>query len=272
MIVRLAFMLSLVVFLEMAGGLVNATERSMDERLRAVRFDQHPGEKISLDLPFHDENGHPVQLHDYFQGKPVILVPGYYGCTMLCGAVANGLVKSLRDVPLSVGRDFSVVHFSIDPAETAAMAEKKKRSYLKAYDRGTAGDGWHFLTSDEKSAATLAREIGFGYFRDSTSGQYAHPSGIVVMTADGRISRYLFGVNFEPNAALDALHGAGAGKTGLSLQRLLLLCFHYQPLTGKYSGLAMVVLRCVAVVSLAAIAGWIFFAVRAERTAASRPL
>src|SRR5439155_18282696 len=162
-----------------------------DENLASIRFKQKLNSQISLDLPFRDENAKAVRLGAYFNGKPVILVMGYYGCPMLCTFVLNGMVEGLEDIKWSIGKEFDVVNVSIDPHETTALASAKKRTYLKRYGRTSAAAGWHFLTGEESAIKRLSDEVGFEYVYDKASKQYAHPSGVIILTAQGIVSHYL---------------------------------------------------------------------------------
>lgn len=218
-----------------------------DDTLKQVTFEQKPGARVSLDLPFRDEQGTTVQLGDYFGKKPVILVLGYYNCPMLCTAVLNGMVVGLQDMDLQMGRDFEVVNVSIDPLETPALASAKKESYLARYGRADAAKGWHFLTGDEPNIRKLAGEAGFHYVYDPSIRQYAHPSGLVILTPDGKVSHYLFGVVFSGKDLKRDLADAAAAKVGSPIEQLFLLCFHYSPLTGKYSGMVMLAVRGLSV-------------------------
>jgi len=222
-----------------------------DAALREIRFDQKPGDQISADLPFVDENGRSVKLGAYFGSKPVILVPGYYGCPMLCTLVLNGLVETLQDLKSNVGDQFTVINFSIDPSEKPDLAASKKSTYLRHYARAGAEGGWHFLTGDEAAIRKLSDEIGFHYVYDPAVKQYAHPSGFVVMTPQGRIARYFFGVDFQAKDVNAALTSASENQTGSSTRQLLLLCFHYSPVTSKYGSLILNCVRGCGVVTLA---------------------
>lgn len=229
-----------------------------DDELRGIRFDQHLNQRIALDTPFRDETGRAVTLADYFgKKKPVVLVPGYYDCPMFCTLIANGMIQGFQDLKLDVGRDFEVLHFSIDPKEGPAEAIAKKQLYLRRYGRPGADAGWHFLTGNEEAVRRLADEIGFHYLYDPASGQYAHPSGFVVLTPEGKIARYFFGMNFEPKQLRLALVEASENRIGSPIDQLLLLCFHYNPITGKYSLAIMNVLRACGAATVLAMAGFI---------------
>jgi protein SCO1/2 len=230
-----------------------------DSQLSEVRFDQNLNSQISLDLQFRDENGKTVALREYFSKKPVVLVLGYYECPMLCTLTFNGMVEAANDMKWSIGKEFDVVHVSIDPNETAALALAKKQTYLKRYGRAGAGDGWHFLTGDEPASRKLADEVGFHYAYDASVRQYAHPSGLVILTPEGRTSQYLFGVKFLPSDLYAALQGASERKVGSPIERLVLLCFHYSPIHGRYGALIMSGIRVLAVATLVGMA-WLFAA------------
>jgi protein SCO1/2 len=225
--------------------------------LSRVTFEQHPGQQISRDLIFRDENNRPLKLVDLFGKKPVILVLGYYRCPMLCTMINDGLINTLQNLRASVGHDFQVVDLSIDPNENAAAAAAKKTLYLRRYGRADAVDGWHCLVGDAKSISQLANEIGFHYVYDPETHEYAHPSGAIVLTPDGRVSRYLFGVNFGAAELRDALAAAENGKSSSVVTQLFLLCYHYNPITGKYGGLILLTLRVLSIGFVGLIAWWV---------------
>jgi len=240
-------------------------EALSDSELRKITFKQNLNNTISLDLPFRDEEGHAVKLGDYFGSKPVILVPGYYGCPMLCTLVLNGLVETMQDLKSNIGDQFEVINFSIDPSEKPELAAEKKRTYLRRYGRPGAGKGWHFLTGDSQSIQKLCDEIGFQYAYDPAIKQYAHPSGFVVLTPQGKIARYFFGVDF-PAKELDlVLRTASSNKTGSPIRQLFLLCFHYSPITGKYGNLILACVRICGVATLAALCLVIFRSLGRDR-------
>jgi len=246
-----------------------------DGKLTEIRFDQKLGSQISPDLPFRDESGRFVRLGDYFGRKPIVLVLGYYECPMLCTLELNGLVESMEEMKWKVGGEFDVVNVSISPAETPALAAAKKASYLRRYGRSGAAAGWHFLTGDEPEIRRLADEAGFRYAYDPTVKQFAHPSGLVILTPHGKISQYLFGVNFEPKDLYSALAGASAQNVGSPIRQLVLLCFCYSPIRGKYGVLIMTVIRILGGVTLVGLA-WMFAAMirresKAKHSAATAP-
>ena len=233
--------------------------------LRDVGIDQKLNEQLPLDLTFRDETGKPVQLRKYFGQKPVLLSLVYYDCPMLCTLVLNGLVRSLRAVPLDVGDQFQVVTVSFDPRETAALAAAKKETYVKRYGRAQASQGWHFLTGDEASIQQLTRAVGFRYAYDEKSGQFAHATGIMVLTPTGRLARYFYGIEYSPRDLRLALVEASANKIGSVVDQLLLFCFHYDPKTGKYSLVVMNVLRIAGMGTLLALGSFMLVMFRRDR-------
>lgn len=228
-----------------------------DSDLAQIHFEQRLKAQIPLDLQFHDEHGREVRLGDYFGGKPVILVPGYYGCPMLCTLVLNGLVETMQDMKWRLGDDFEVINFSINPEESPTLAAAKKQSYLKRYGRAGAVDGWHFLTGSDPAIHALATTIGFGYRFDPASRQYAHPSGLVILTPQGKVAHYLFGVTFSSRDLYEALRDASTEKVGSPIHQLILLCFHYNPVTGKYSPTILGLLRIMSAVTVLGLFGLI---------------
>ncbi len=256
------------------AGLLGATAHAAaDEKpdiLRNVGFDQRLGAQVPLDLPFRDETGSPVKLGDYLGDKPVLLVPAYYECPMLCTIVLNGVTSALRALPFDVGREFRVVTFSFNPHETSELAAAKKATYIEDYRRPGAAAGWHFLTGDEPSIAALTQAIGFRYVWDEASKQYAHASGIVVLTPGGRISHYFFGVEFSPRDLRLALVEASGERIGSLVDQLLLFCFHYDPATGRYSRVALNAVRAGGVLTLAALVGFVVLMLRRDAIRARR--
>ena len=241
-----------------------------DSQLAGLQFEQKLGAQISMELPFRDESGATIRLGDYFGQKPVIVVLGYYECPMLCTLVINGMVESLQDMKWSIGKEFEVINVSINPRETPELASSKKRSYLRSYGRHGAANGWHFLTGDETSIKRLADEVGFQYAYDSESRQYAHPSGLIILTPQGKIARYFFGVAFPPNQVYHALSEASSNKTGSPIERLVLLCFHYNPVTGKYSATILDVMRWLSAATLLGLS-WLFWAMAKSNRRRKQP-
>jgi len=202
--------------------------------LRQVKLDQKLGETIPLSLSFRDEHGQPVTLRQLFGHGPVILSLVYYQCPMLCTEVLNGLVRTLRQLPLEIGKDFTVVTISIDPAERSALANAKHAMYAGMYGRPGADTGWHFLTGDEPQIHSLADAVGFHYAYDPASHQFAHPSGIFLLTQDGKLSKYFYGIEYPPRDMRLALVETSQNKIGSPVDQILLYCYHFDPHTGKY--------------------------------------
>jgi protein SCO1/2 len=204
------------------------------ELLKEVGIDQKLNDSIPLNLTFRDEHGNPVELAQYFGSKPVILSLVYYNCPMLCTQVLNGLDRSLQLIPMEIGKDFNVVTVSIDPTERPVLAEAKQVMYAGMYGRPGAVQGWHFLTGDEPQIKQLADSVGFRYAYDPDSKQYAHASAIMLLTPEGKISRYFYGITYPARDLRLGLDEASEGKIGSPVDQVLLFCYHYDPHTGKY--------------------------------------
>jgi len=202
--------------------------------LKQVHLDQKLDQSVPLDIQFRDEHGRPVELAQFFVGKPVIVALVYYNCPMLCTQVLNGLQRSIRGIPLTLGKDFQIVTVSIDPTEKPVLAEAKQALYTGFYGRPGSASGWHFLTGDDTQIHRLADAVGFQYAYDPDSHQYAHASGIMVLTPEGKISRYFYGVTYPQRDLRLALDEASEGKIGSPVDQVLLFCYHYDPHTGKY--------------------------------------
>jgi protein SCO1/2 len=237
--------------------------------LQQVDFEQRLGTQVPLDLPFRDETGRTVRLGEYFQGKPVVLTLSYYECPMLCTLVLNGLTSALRALRFDLGKEFVAINVSFNPRETPELAAAKKATYLKEYRRPGSEAGWHFLTGDEESIRRLTDSVGFRYAWDERSQQYAHATGLVVLTPGGQIARYFYGVEFSPRDLRFGLIEAAEGKIGSPVDKLLLYCFHYDPSTGRYSALALNSIRIGGVLTVAALISFIVVMLRRERRAAA---
>jgi protein SCO1/2 len=230
-----------------------------------LAFDQRLNEQVPLDLPFQDEAGRTVNLRDYFGTKPVILVPVYYSCTTLCPILLDGLARSLRPISFELGRDFGVLTVSINPRETPAQAAAKKAEVARRYDRPGMTNGWHFLTGGEASIQRLTRAIGFRYTYDAKTDQYAHPAGIVILTPEGRTARYLYGIDLPPRDLRLGLIEAAENKIGTVIDQVLLFCYHYDPVTGKYGLVVMNTLRLAGLTTVLALGASILMLLRRER-------
>jgi protein SCO1 len=210
-----------------------SADESLPRELEGVGITEKLGQPVDLDLTFIGEDGYPVALRSFFhKGKPVLLNLVYYSCPMLCNLVLNGQTKALREIPWTPGDQFEVVTISIDPTENFGLARGKKIVYLSSYER--PAPGWHFLVDEKGNVKKLAEQIGFNYRFDEQRQQYAHSAAIIVLTPDGRMSRYLYGIRYNPRDLRLALTEAAEGKFGLSVERLLLFCFHYDPQAKSY--------------------------------------
>lgn len=212
--------------------------------LTNVGIDQKLDQQVPLNLVFRDEFGRQAPLSTYFKpGKPVVLAFVYFQCPMLCSMIMNGVESGLKAVSFNPGQDFEVVAVSFDPTDTPEMAAAKKQTYLKRYNRPGTANGWHFLTGDEANIKALTDAVGFRYKYDEATKQYAHASGIMVITPNGRISRYFYGVEYAPRDLRLGLVEASQNKIGSPVDQILLFCFHYDPATGKYGAIAMNMVR-----------------------------
>jgi protein SCO1/2 len=220
------------------------------ELLKEVGVDQKLNQQVPLDLMFRDEHGNPVELGQYFGTKPVVLTLVYYNCPMLCTQVLNGLDRSIEGIPLDLGKDFDIVTVSIDPTDRPVLAEAKQAVYTGMYHRPGTAQGWHFLTGDEPQIKQLADSVGFRYAYDPDSKQYAHASAIMVLTPEGKISRYFYGVTYPARDMRLGLVEASAGKIGSPVDQVLLFCYHYDPHTGKYG---LLVSRVIQLAGLATV-------------------
>jgi protein SCO1/2 len=221
-------------------------------------IDQKPGAQAPLDLAFTDESGQPVTLRK-FSGKPIVLALVYYQCPSLCNMVLSGLLRSAKPLSLTAGEDFEIVAVSFDPRDTNELAAAKKQSYLKSYARGD----WHFLTGNEVSTKALAAAVGFHYSFDTMTNQYAHSASLIVLTPEGKVARYLYGIEYPPRDLKLALVEASDRRIATISDQVLLYCFHYDPSTGKYGFLIMSVLRAMALATLGCLA--IFLGVHFRR-------
>jgi len=246
-----------------------AWAQNLDPQELATRvgIDQKLGDSLPLELAFRDETGAEVRLGDYFGERPVILSLVYYECPMLCSVAMEGLISNLRILGLDLGRDFQIVNVSIDPGETPSIAAGKKTDYLARLGRQdeVTASGWHTLTGDEEAIETLAGAVGFRYVYDEQSGDYAHGAAIMVITPEGEISRYYYGVEYPARDLRLGLVDAAGGTIGTVGDQVLLLCYHYDPVTGKYGFAIWTALRTAGVLTVLALAAFIGLSLRRER-------
>jgi protein SCO1/2 len=231
-----------------------------------VTITQQLDAQVPLDLMFRDENGRIVRLQDYFHhGKPVLLSFMYYRCPMLCSMVMEGVTSALTELKFDVGNQFDVITVSIDPRDTPKEAAEKKDHYIKRYGRLSAAFGWHFLTGPESAIKRLTGTVGFQYAYDPESDQFAHGTALIALTPDGRVSRYFYGFEYKARDLRLGLVEASANKIGTPTDQLLLLCYHYDPRTGKYSRSAMNLVRAGGVATVISLASFIIIMVRRDR-------
>jgi protein SCO1/2 len=235
--------------------------------LKQVDFDQNLNAQLPLETPLRDEDGRSVTLGDYFhQGRPVIVLFVYYECPMLCKLELESLVRNLKILTsMSPGKEFEIVTVSIDPRDTPEKAKNRKTGYLRRYERPGAEHGWHFLTGDATPVKQLANVAGFKYALDPRSGQYAHPAGLIVTTPEGKIARYIYGLEFPVSALRWSLIEASAGKIGSPIDKMLLMCFHYDPSTGRYNFAVMAVVRTLGVITFTCLATYMIVMLRRDR-------
>lgn len=235
-----------------AGAADNQVLDAQGAALKSVRLDQKLGQHVPLDAAFRDEDGKPVRFGDYFGEKPVALIMIQYRCTMLCTEEMNVLLASLKQLKFTPGKEFNLVIVSIDPREDADLAMGKKISYLAEYGRPQAEKGWHWLTGSKENIDKLADAIGYHYVYDPKTDQYAHPDGVIMMTPEGKIARYFFRLEYPARDLRLGLIEASKGKIGTPLDAIALLCYHYNPVTGRY---AVALLNLVRGASLALVLG-----------------
>jgi protein SCO1/2 len=238
---------------------------AMPSLLEDIGLDQKLNESLPLSLKFKDEQGRDVTLGDYFGRRPVILVLAYYECPMLCTQVMAAMTSTLSVLSLDAGKDFELVLVSFDPRETPTQAAARKREFLHRYKREGGEAGWHFLTGTEPEIKRLTKAAGFRYVWDEQTQQFAHPSGIIIVTPDGRPARYLFGIEYGPRDVRLALVEASEGKIGNLADNLLLFCYHYDPMTGRYGLYVMSALRAAGVATVLLMGTFIVVSTRREK-------
>jgi protein SCO1/2 len=231
-----------------------------------VGIDQRLDAKVPLDLKFRDEQGRPVTLQKYFTGKPVILILVYFRCPGLCNRSLNSLTETLRGLPFALGKDYDVVTVSFDPREKPELAAAKRKAYLEEFGRPVVGDAWHFLTGDELPTQKLAQVVGFRFAYDPGTDQFQHAAGLVVLTPDGKTSRYFFGLEYPTQDLRFALEDASDGKIGSPVTRpLRLLCYAYDPATGRYNFLPLRLVQAGGILTVLVLGGYVLVQLRRDR-------
>lgn len=254
----------------MSKGIMSPPANVRPAYLQNVGIEQHLDEQVPADLAFTDDAGRAVKLGDYFGKKPLILNLVYYNCTMLCGEALAGITGALKAVKFDVGNEFDIVTVSFNPNETPAIAAAKKQDYVKRYGRPGAAAGWHFLTGPPESINALTKAVGFQYQYDPRINQYAHATAIMVLTPQGHISRYFYGVEFPPKDLRMGLVEASEGKIGNTVDQVLLYCYHYDPQTGKYGAIVSNILRLGAAATVVLLGGLLLILFRLDKAAMRR--
>jgi protein SCO1 len=246
-----ALLISLPAFGQgMTKGIMSPPANVRPPGLLNVGIEQHLEEQIPADLNFRDETGKAVRLGDYFGKKPMILNLVYYNCPMLCNEVLAGLESAMRVMKFDVGKEYDVLTVSFDPRETPEMATKKKAEFLKRYGRAGAAEGWHFLTGPQESIDALTKAAGFQYQYDPKTEQFAHATAIALLTPEGKIAQYYYGVEYAPKDLRLGLIQASQNKIGTLADQVLLYCYHYDPNTGKYGAIISRVLQLSALATV----------------------
>jgi len=239
-----------------------AQQYGLPAMIRGVGIDQNLNAQIPLELMFKDETGQAVRLGQYFRQKPVVLALVYYECPMLCDMVLNGLTHTMEQISLNIGSDFDVVTVSFNPKETWQLAAAKKANYVEKYKRKGAAQGWHFLTGDEDSIKKVADTAGFHYKYDPITKQFAHASGIMVLTPEGKIARYFYGIEYKPRDFRLGLVEASQNKIGDLADQVLLFCYHYDPMTGKYGAIIQNVTKVLGSATVLALGALVFVLIK----------
>ena len=261
-------MKSLMIPVLIAGAALGQTQSPSQKAfkpaaLRGVGIDQKMGAQVPIDVPFLDEFGQKVTLRKYL-GKPVILALVYYSCPSLCTMILDGVVRSVKGLEMTAGNQYDVVAVSFDPRETPEMARDKKAVYVKQYGRSGGENGFHFLTGEEASSRSLADAVGFHYAYDPMTNQYAHASAIMILTPEGRVARYFYGIDYPARDVRFGLEDASGGKISSPVDAVLLYCYHYDPSNGKYGFVIMKALRIAGGLTLLCLVGFMLIMFRRD--------
>jgi protein SCO1 len=254
----------------MSTGVMSPPANVRPPYLQNVGIEQHLDAQVPPDLAFVDDTGRSVKLGDYFGSRPLILSLVYYSCPMLCGETLAGLSGAMKAIKFDAGKEFDVITVSFNPRETSALAAEKKQDYLKRYGRAGAASGWHFLTGPPESINALTKAVGFQYQYDPKIQQYAHATAIMILTPQGHISRYFYGVDFPPKDLRMGLVEASQEKIGNAVDQILLYCYHYDPATGKYGAVISNILRLGAAFTIVCLAALLFVLFRMDKAASRR--
>ena len=254
----------------MSKGIMSPPANVRPPKLENVGIEQHLDGQVPPDLIFRDETGKIVKLGDYFGRKPIILDLAYYNCTMLCGEVLLGLTGAMKMVSFDLGHEYDVITVSFDPKDTPELGAAKKKEYVQRYGRPGAQQGWHFLTGQPDAINALTKAVGFQYQYDPRINQYAHATAIMVLTPQGKISRYFYGVDFPPKDLRLGLVEASQNKIGSPVDAILLYCYHYDPATGKYGAIVSNILQLGAGITILILAAMLLLLFRLDPASAAR--
>jgi protein SCO1/2 len=238
---------------------------SVPPMLQGIGIDQNLNAQIPLELTFNNETGQTVRLGQYFRQKPVVLALVYYECPGLCDLILNGLTHTMQQVSLNVGSDYEVVTVSFNPQDSWQLAGAKKSNYIERYNRPGAKQGWHFLTGKPDAIKSLADSVGFHYKYDPISKQFAHASAIMILTPEGKIARYFYGIEYKPRDFRLGLVEASANKIGTTADQVMLFCYHWDPMTGKYGVIIAQVTRVLGTATVLALGAFVFIMIRRDR-------
>jgi len=237
----------------------------MPAAFQKVGIDQKLNAQVPLETILQDENGSKVRLGQYFTGKPVVLAMVYYACPMLCNMTLNGLNEAMEKMTLDLGSDYQVITVSFDERETPQVARAKKANYVQKFGRPGAAEGWHFLIGNAVAVRKVSESVGFHYAWDSMTNQFVHAAGIMVLTPDGKVSKYFYGIKYDPRDLRLGLVDASDKKIGTAVDKILLFCYHYDPATGKYGPMVMNIVRLSAGITVLTLGMFMFVWLRRDQ-------
>lgn len=252
------------------GDPLNMTGRDRPNALSGVTIEQKLNSQLPLNATFRDEYGNTVKLGKYFGKRPVVLALVYYQCPMLCTQILNGMTRAARVLTFTPGKDYDIVVISFDAREKPAQAMAKKEVYMKDYGHPETANGWHFLTGDPDSIKRVTDAVGFKYKWDVYTAMFAHASAIYILTPDGKLSKYFYGIDYSPKDMRFALIQASKNKIGTTVDQILLFCYHFDPHSAKYEFLAMGILRAAGAATLLLLGGFVLISIRKDKQKGNR--